>query len=246
MSLRSFLQTTPLVLASIVLGGALIACAGIAGYTAYEIKTAADVIEVTGSAKVPVQADFGRWTLSLQTKTGLYDQEAGYARLDTAGTKIIKYFEEQDFTSFETPSAITMPAYIYPQNAEPIQTGYTVQRNIVVSSEDVAKLTALANNIEPLIGRDYNVSSNGIELTYQKLPETRVTLLTDAIADAKARAESIAKESGRSIGDLRSATGGVVQVLPEGGVEVSDYGMYDTQNVNKEVMVTVRATFSLK
>ncbi|MEN9920388.1 MAG: hypothetical protein RL538_281 [Candidatus Parcubacteria bacterium] len=246
MSLKSFLQSTPLVLASMVLGGALIISVGIGGYTAYQIKTAADVIEVTGSTKIPVKADFGRWTLTLETKTGLNDQQAGYERLEGASAKILEYFKEQGFNTFETPAVVTMPAYMYPQNSEPIQTGYTVNRMIVVSSGDIEKLTALANNIDPLIGRDYTVASNGIELTYQKLPETRVALLSDAIKDAKARAESIAKESGREVGDLRSATGGVVQVLPEGGVEVSDYGMYDTMNVNKEVMVTVRATFSIK
>jgi hypothetical protein len=73
----------------------------------------------------------------------------------------------------------------------------------------------------------------------------RVALLSEAIKDAKARAQAIASESGRSIGVLRNASSGVVQVLPQGGIDISDYGMYDTQSLNKEVMVTVRATFEL-
>lgn len=246
MSLRTFLQSTPLVLASFVLGLALILSTGMAGYTAYQIKASSDVVEVTGSAKVAVKADFGRWTLSLETKTGLNDQQQGYSRLDDATNKISDYLKNQGFTAIETPAATTMPVFTYPQYGEPIQTGYTVMRTIVVSSNEIEKITSLANDIEPLVGADYTVSSSGIELTHQNLAETRVELLTKAIADAKARAESIAKETGRDVGTLRSATGGVVQVLPEGGVDVSDYGMYDTQSVNKEVMVTVRATFSLQ
>ena len=74
----------------------------------------------------------------------------------------------------------------------------------------------------------------------------RVKLLSQAIADASNRAKAIVQDSGRKIGVLRSASGGVVQVLPEGGVEISDSGSYDTQSLKKEVMVTVRATFSLK
>jgi hypothetical protein len=73
----------------------------------------------------------------------------------------------------------------------------------------------------------------------------RVELLSEAIKDAKARAEAIAKESGRQVGELREATGGVVQVLSQGGVDISDSGSYDTESLNKEVMVTVRATFEL-
>ncbi len=245
MSVQSFLKSTPLVLAALILGLSIIVCAAIAGYTAYEIKASADVVEVTGSAKIPVQADFARWTLSLETRTGMNDQQTGYARLDAAGDKILTYLKEQRLETFETPAPMTMPVFVYPQNAEPYQTGYTVSKFIVVSSDDIEKLSGLAQNIEPLVGANYIVTSNGLELTYQNLPETRVSLLSEAIKDAKARAESIAKESGREVGALRSATGGVVQVLPEGGVEVSDYGSYDTQSVNKEVMVTVRATFSL-
>ncbi|HEY0964346.1 MAG TPA: SIMPL domain-containing protein [Candidatus Paceibacterota bacterium] len=245
MSVNTYLKSTPLVFASVILGLAIIICAAIAGYTAYEIKASADVIEVTGSAKIPVKADFARWTLTLETRTGMNDQQTGYTRLDGAGDKILSYLREQGLETFETPAPMTMPVFVYPQNAEPYQTGYTVTKMIIVSSDDIEKLAGLAQNIEPLVGQDYNVTSNGLELTYRNLPETRVSLLSDAIKDAEARAESIAKESGREVGALRSATGGVVQVLPEGGVEVSDYGSYDTQSVNKEVMVTVRATFSL-
>jgi hypothetical protein len=37
----------------------------------------------------------------------------------------------------------------------------------------------------------------------------------------------------------------VVQVLPVNSVDVSDYGSYDTQNIEKEISVTVRAAFVL-
>jgi hypothetical protein len=74
----------------------------------------------------------------------------------------------------------------------------------------------------------------------------RVKLLTEAVKDATLRANAIAENSGRGVGELRNAVGGVVQVLPAGGIEVSDYGSYDTVSLNKEVMVTTRATFGLK
>ena len=98
----------------------------------------------------------------------------------------------------------------------------------------------------PLSGAGYTVTSGGMELTYSKLDEMRVKLLTSAIKDATDRAEAIASESGRTVGALRNATGGVVQVLAADGIEISDYGSYDTSSLNKEVMVTVRASFELK
>jgi hypothetical protein len=48
------------------------------------------------------------------------------------------------------------------------------------------------------------------------------------------------------VGSIRSASMGVVQVLSPQSIEISDYGSYDTSSVEKEVMVTVKAAFSLR
>jgi uncharacterized protein len=216
------------------------------GKVVTDIKLANDTIEVTGSAKEAVTADMGRWTINLETKTGISDQQAGFERLEGAVTKITAYLTEQGFAEYETPTPNSYPQFTYPQYSEPIQTGYSVMRSIIVRSDDVEKLGVLANQIQPLVGQGYTVSTSMLELTYSKLSDMRVKLLSEAIKDAGARADAIARDSGRGVGTLRNASGGVVQVLPEGGVEISDYGAYDTQSLNKEVMVTVRATFGLE
>jgi hypothetical protein len=243
---KLFDYSQPLVAATTLFIVALFIMALYASYVVYDIKLASDTIEVTGSAKEAVVADTGRWTIMLETRTGVTDQQAGFTRLEAGVEKITAFLETQGFTEYETPAGTTYPTYTYPQYSEPIQTGYSVSRNVVVRSSDVAKLSELANEIQPLIGTGYNVSTGSLELTYSKLDEMRVALLTKAIADATNRANAIAQNSGRSVRLLRNAVGGVVQVLPQGGVEISDYGMYDTQSMNKEVMVTVRATFGLK
>jgi hypothetical protein len=243
---KLFDYSVPLVAASTILVVGAIAVVLYAGKVAYDIKLAADTVEVTGSAKEAVVADTARWTINLETKTGVGDQQAGFTRLEGAVDKISGYLKESGFTEFETPAVTSYPTYYYPQNGEPVMTGYTVSRSIVVRSSDVAKLSDLANSIEPLSGTGYSVTTGALELTYSKLAEMRVKLLSQAIADATDRANAIVQDSGRSISVLRNASSGVVQVLPAGGVDISDYGTYDTQSMNKEVMVTVRATFSLK
>lgn len=243
---KLFDYSVPLVAASTILVLGAGAIAGYAGTVAYDIKLAQDVIEVTGSAREPVVADEGRWVINLEARTGLNDQQAGFNRLEGAVTKITKYLAEQGFEEYETPAGNSYPTFTYPQYSEPIQTGYTVSRTIMVRSKDVEKLSALANNVDPLVGQGYTVSTGALELTYSKLADMRVQLLSRAIKDAEERAKAIAQDSGRSVKTLRNASSGVVQVLSEGAVEVSDYGTYDTQSLHKEVMVTVRATFSLQ
>lgn len=236
----------PLVAAATVLAGAGVLVALISGYVAYSIKVADDTITVTGSAKQAVAADFARWTLSLEAKSGIGAQQEALNRLEAAQTRIVAYLEKQGFTDVEAPIANINPTHYYPQNAESVHTGYVANRQIIVRSSNIDALAALANNLAPLSGAGYTVSTGVLELTVQKLPELRVQLLSEAIKDARARAEAIAKETGRDVGILRSASGGVVQVLSEGGIDVSDYGSYDTQSKNKEVMVTVRADFSMR
>ena len=89
-------------------------------------------------------------------------------------------------------------------------------------------------------------STSSLEYYYSKLPDARVALLTDAIADAKARASKIAQAGGKNIGALQSASSGVVQVLSPNSANISDYGTYDTSSIQKEIMVTVKASFQTK
>jgi hypothetical protein len=243
---KLFDYSVPLVAASTVLVVGAIVVALYIGKVVYDIKLAEDTIEVTGSAKEAVLADQARWVINLETKTGNNDQQAGFNRLDSAVKKITDYLKVQGFTEIETPTANSYPQFTYPQYQEPVQTGYSVSRSVIVRSNDVEKLSALANSVDPLIGQGYTVSTGMLELTYSKLADMRVQLLTKAIKDAEDRAKAIAQDSGRGVRTLRNASSGVVQVLSEGAVEVNDYGAYDTQSLHKEVMVTVRATFSMK
>jgi hypothetical protein len=243
---KLFDYSVPAVAATTVFSVVLIGLSLYATRVIYTIKLASDTIEVTGSAKKTVTADTGRLTVTLEAKAGVNGQSATEARLATAVGIIETFLKKENLTEYELPAGTTFPNYTYPQNGEPIMTGYTVNRSIVVRSTDVERLKSLANNTQPFVGDGYTVNVSGLELTYSKLNEMRVSLLTDAIADAKARAEAIATNSGRTVGQLRNAAGGVVQVLPAGGVEVSDYGTYDTSSLQKDVMVTVRTTFSLK
>ncbi len=243
---KLFDYSVPLVAASTILVVGACAMTLYVGKVVYDIKIADDTIEVTGSSREAVVADEARWVINLEAKTGVNDQQAGFNRLDGAVSKITEYLTREGFNEYETPTGNSYPNFTYPQYGEAIQTGYTVSRSVTVRSSDVEKLSVLANNIDPLSGTGYTVTTGALELTYSKLAEKRISLLSSAIKDAEERAKAIAHDSGRTVGAIKNASGGVVQVLPEGGIEVSDYGSYDTQSLHKEVMVTVRASFRIE
>ena len=64
-------------------------------------------------------------------------------------------------------------------------------------------------------------------------------------ANAKKRAESIAKASGNKIGRIRSARMGVFQITPVNSYDVSDWGMNDTSSLEKKVNAVVNVEFAI-
>ena len=124
---------------------------------------------------------------------------------------------------------------------------YNLVQTITIQSNDVAKISDLSKNTSSLVtDKGIIFATTALEYYYSKLPEARVELLANAVADSKARAEQLAKAGGKTIGSLQSASSGVVQVMAPNSVEVSDYGVYDTSSIDKEIMVTVKSSFEIK
>jgi uncharacterized protein len=243
---KLFDYSQPLVAAMTLLVVTLVGLAYFGSQVIYNLKLSNDTIEVTGSAKKAVVADMGRLVINLEAKTGVFNQEEGVKNLEGGVAKITTFLTDKKLADIETPAGSSNATYFYPEGGEAVQTGYSITRSVIVRGTDLEVLNQLANNVSPLSGNGYTVSVYGLELTYSKLDEMRVSLLSEAIADAKNRATAIASNSGRDVGPLRNAVGGVVQVLSQGSVEVNDYGSYDTSSMNKEVMVTARVTFGLE
>ncbi|OQB44043.1 MAG: hypothetical protein BWY03_00441 [Parcubacteria group bacterium ADurb.Bin159] len=157
---------------------------------------------------------------------------------------VAAYLDEQGFAGKYEISPVYMYE-IYKSDAYAPKE-YNLTQSIEVKSDDVEKVKNLVKNIEKVIAQGVIFSSNPVEYYYSKLPDVRVSLLPEAIKDAKARAQAIADSSGAKVDDVKSVAMGVVQVMPLGAIEVSDYGSYDTSSIDKEVMITVKVTFGLK
>jgi len=236
------------VLSPLIIGICLMISAAIwaAAYYYKDINTS---LSVTGSASKEVISDSAKFTGDFSRIVKISALKSGYAQMSN-DLKIVKDFlEEQGLDDKDVIiSTVSMNEnYNYNSNNNyQTEKEYTLRQQVEVSSSDINKITSLAKQTQNLINKGVIFSTNPVEYYYTKLPELRVTLLSDAIRDAKARAEKMAEATGKSVGGLKSAASGVVQVLPSNSLEISDYGAYDTSKINKNVMVTVRAAFGLK
>ncbi|MFZ2205772.1 MAG: SIMPL domain-containing protein [Minisyncoccia bacterium] len=228
----------------IILGLSIIISFALASYTFYALRSS-DSISTTGSAKKEVTSDKVKWTSNITRIVKLSTVKDGYAKLDTDLKEVKGFLASNGIPAEQIDVSPVFMNEIYDNNQS--EKNYNLVQNIEVQSTDVQKISDLAKNISSLIiNKGVIYTTNSLEYYYSKLPEARIELLTNAIADAKARAGKLAEAGGKKIGNLKSASSGVVQVMAPNSAEVSDYGMYDTSKIQKEIMVTVKASFQIK
>jgi hypothetical protein len=68
--------------------------------------------------------------------------------------------------------------------------------------------------------------------------------MSEAMQDAKFRAESMTKAVGGSLGALVNVKAGPIQITTPDSTMTSDYGSYDTSTIEKTVSATVSVTFN--
>lgn len=210
-------------------------------------KNLDNTISVTGSARRAVVADTTKLSITLRRVSAFNSLSAGYKEM-YSNTDVVKAFilkagfVESDIT-INPPSADQIYENI---SRPPEERQFDIREYIDVRSTDIKKIEALSRSVTSITIPGLIIEVRPVEYMYTKLADIRGELFAEAIKDAKVRAEAIASTSGRKVGKIKTAATGVVQILTPQSVEVSDYGTVDTTSINKEVMVTARATFNLK
>lgn len=231
--------------AAVTVGTALILAVIIGGIFYATKTTGGNLLTVTGSAKVSVTSDRAAWRVSITRNVPAGDLKSGYASLAN-DLSIVQAFLAKN--KIDAGSVIVSPVSANPdynQNGGAPQS-YTLRQGIEIGSNDVNAITAIAGNIKDIVNQGVLFQTDSLEYYYSKLPDARVSLLKDATTDARARADAMASSSGQHVGKLQSASSGIVQVLSKGAIDNGDYGQYDTSKIEKDITVTVRATFKLR
>jgi len=229
-----------------IVGLAIIISAAVFGGSYYEAQTQSsankDALSVTGSAKMRVTSDQAKLVIALNREVAVTDLSTGYSSI-AHDLGLTRDLLQKSGATGASESPVSMNQTYNPNSTE---SRYQLSQTITLQSNDVNKLTDISKKIPDLASQGAIVSVQSLEYYYSKLPDLRVSLLTQATQDAKARAEKIAAGTGRHVGSVQSASSGVVQVLAPDSVAIDDYGNYDTSSIEKDVMVTVKASFRLE
>lgn len=233
---------------ALVIGASLIISALVFGCLYYYAQSSAnnkDSLSVTGSTKTHVTSDQAKLVISLSSIALGTELSNGYKSIANDLNLTRDLLKKSGVASTDIIEGPVLMNQVYDQNNS-LPVRYQFSQTVSVQMSDVNKITEISKKIPDLTSQGAVISVQSLEYYYSKLPDLRVSLLTQAIQDAKARAEKIAEGTGRHVGSVQSASSGVVQVLTSNSVDISDYGSYDTSSIEKDVMVTVKASFRLK
>jgi hypothetical protein len=205
-----------------------------------------DVISVTGSAKTRIRADFVVWNLSLTSQEP--QARAAEAVLGNWTRRVRAFFANEGIGARELTVQPITTEIVTAEDTGAEGTGiigYKLTRAFQIRSRRVHAIRSAAEDTSKLLAHDVPVASDPPQYVYTRLGSLRPALLRAATRDAQRRAKILVEATGSHLGDLRRVRVGVFQVTSPYSTEVSDYGVYNTSSVFKDVTGVVNVSFSL-
>lgn len=242
-----------LIVMSIILAAGLVGSAWIAVAGVKYVKTFSETqLQVTGSAQREVTSDQVKWVAMLGRSVGVDGLRQGYSQMADDLAAALAILDQHGFDLHDLSIA---PVFVnsnyndcYNQGPECVRTiqSYDFSQTFTLASDDVAGVTALAQDVRPFVDQGIGFQTQSLEYYFSGLAQARPELLAEATKDAQNRARAIAASSGASVGALQSVDSGVFQVTQVNSVDVESYGSYDTSTIEKKITAVVHARFSLK
>lgn len=236
---------TSLIQSNVPISIAVILASIIGGFFVYSaiIYKSTDSVSVTGLATKHVKSDEAIWNILVKRVVKPYELAGGYTAIGADKEKIIEILkkyglnEKVDWTSF-TNNAM--------YNDKNILQNYEIVVEGEISTERIDAIEQASHDVDALNAHGINAQTKTLEYNYSKLQELRVSLLSEAMLDAKMRAEKILENTGQHIGRVTGASVGPVQVLGKHSDSTSEYNSLDTSSIEKDIVITVRSDFSIK
>ena len=236
--------------AAVVLGVAAIICFIIFG-SAFRYKSkSTETIVVTGLAEKDFVSDLIVWNGSYSRKS--LDLKGAYASLKQDENVIRQYLigkgiadTEMVFSAVEINKEFNHRTDMDGRSLGQEFSGYNLSQSVRVESKDVNKVEKISREVTELIESSIEFNSSPPLYYYSKLSDIKIDLLAKASADAKERAETIAKNSGSSLGNLKKANMGIFQITGKNSNEDYSYGgTFNTRDKNKTGSITIKMEFA--
>ena len=212
----------------------------------------AESITVTGSARRNVSSDLIVWQASITVENPTLLGAQGLLARQEAITR--DFLVSQGITNAQfQPIAIQRIQVRSGKqsnegdgDSESPNTRFRLSRTIEVRSSGIDTVLAMDARASQLVNQGIEFTAAAPQFIWTKAGEAKIEMLADAARDARARAEQIVSQGGRSIARMRSAKMGVFQITPLYSTQNAWDGMNDTTSREKTVTAVVNASYALQ
>ncbi len=208
---RRWIASAGVITLGLVVGGYLL------GNGLVRAREADRSVTVRGLAERDVTADLATWTLAYSAKAG--DLATAQAESDSDNAAIRGFFRELGFPADALqPAGVNVSQY----NNQGVPE-VTVRQTMVLRSNDIKRAQDAARKQFELVRRGV-VLEDGSGMTYRftGLNALKPPMIAQATRDARASAEQFAKDSGTSVGSIKSASQGYFSIAPRDGDSGAD------------------------
>ena len=235
----------------LIIAAAVIICTILAVTTIKYRFRAGETIAVTGLAEKDFISDQIVWKGTF-TRSGS-DLKSAYAQLKTDESEIKTYLNRAGIpdSSILFSSVDMQRNYetIFDNNGRSIGSrfsGYNLTGTVIVDSRNIPVVEKLSREITGLLQKGIELNSTPPSYYYSGLNELKIDLLARAAADARQRAESIAKNSEAGLGEMKKANMGVFQITGKNSNEDYSYGgVFNTSSKEKTASITLKVDYQV-
>ncbi|MCZ8172820.1 MAG: SIMPL domain-containing protein [Brevundimonas sp.] len=219
---------------SAVLAVGLIAGGYLLGNGLVRAKDADRSVTVRGLAERDVTADLATWTLAYSASAA--DLATAQASVDRDSESIRAFFRELGFPAEDLqPTGVNVSQF-----TENGVQRFTVRQRMTLRSTDIKRAQSAVRRQFDLVRRGVVLEEgSGMAFTFTKLNTIKPAMVAAATKDARASAEQFAKDSGTSVGNIKSATQGYFEVTARDGDSGGGWGVSDTPYKKVRVVTTV-------
>jgi hypothetical protein len=235
----------------IIVAIAVIICTLLAAATLKYKFRSGETITVTGLAEKDFVSDQIVWKGTF-TRSGS-DLKSAYAQLKADESEIKNYLNNAGIADssilFSSVDMQRNYETIFDNNGRSIGTrfsGYNLTGTVTVDSRNIPIVEKLSREITGLLQKGIELNSTPPAYYYSGLNELKIDLLARAAADARQRAESIAKNSEASLGRVKKANMGVFQITGKNSNEDYSYGgVFNTSAKEKTASITLKCDYQV-
>jgi hypothetical protein len=230
-----------------VLAVGLVVATTIGGWFFVKGKRGDQTITVTGSARKRITSDLVIWRSAISYQAPTLSE--AYRSLAEAVPRVKAYMVSKGIPENQITVSSISSQTLHGRNSDGSETsditGYSLRQELSVRSTEVEKIGQIAREATELINQGILLESMAPEYLYTKLGDLKIEMLAEAAKDAKRRAEQIAQSTDSSIGTVRTARMGVLQITAADSTDVSDSGMNDTSSLEKDITAVVNIGFGV-